>query len=220
MRIDVFFDSICPWSYVAIRRLEVALDQSPQGNLHVNWSPFLLNPQMPAGGAGRQNYLRSKFGALERVNRMLDRLVHMGRELGIEFDFEAIKRTPNTIDAHRLIRFADQEYLGRDAVMALFKAFFEKGLDTGDPEVLLSIGRKLELDLAALENYLATPMDIDKILEQFGWARRLGIKSVPSFIFAGRFSISGAQEPAIFARMFEVAQEGRQDLLRAEKEPV
>lgn len=220
MHIEIFFDTICPWSYIAIRRLNEALRANPQGNLQTIWSPFLLNPQMPPGGAGRQSYLISKFGAMERVNRALEHLAPMGREVGIEFDFGSIDRTPNTILAHRLIRRADQVDLGPAAVDALFSAFFEQGLDTGKPEVLIAIGRDLGLGEDALVAYLADMEDREKILGQFARARRLGIRTVPSFIFDGRFSISGAQDSSIFARMFEVAQEGREEFLPGTGEAV
>jgi predicted DsbA family dithiol-disulfide isomerase len=146
----------------------------------------------------------------------MEKLSLLGAGVGINFDFLAIRKTPNTVDSHRLIRHADREGQGESAVEALFAAYFTQGRDIGDRDVLAAIAREIGLDGEAVRAHLAGSGDVAEVHACYARTRRLGIKGVPSFIFDEQFSLSGAQEPAIFQRLFEIAEEARQGQQQAD----
>ncbi|MCB2100195.1 MAG: DsbA family oxidoreductase [Rhodobacterales bacterium] len=213
LTIDVIFDPVCPWCYIGKRRLERALAMRPALNVgpqstsrvSLRWRPFLLNPDLPREGIDRTTHLVKKFGSEQRVRRIFGAIREAGLSVEIHFAFERIKRTPNSVDAHRLVRYADTHGKADRAVEALFKAYFERGCDTGDRQELLSIGRDLELPYEALDRYLRSETDIDVVYEENARAHRLGISGVPSYLFNGAMMISGAQEPKVLARMIDAA---------------
>jgi predicted DsbA family dithiol-disulfide isomerase len=209
MQIDIILDPICPWCFIGKRRFERALSMRPQGDLNIRWLPYQLNPTMPAGGMDRRQYLAAKFGGAERAERQYDRLRATGREVGIDFAFEDIHSTPNTIDSHRLIHFSHAEGQQSEVVEALFQAYFLNGADLGDIDVLTEIGAASGLDRAALGRYLASDEDRSHIVELDENMRRIGISGVPCFIVEDSYAISGAQSPEIFHQIFDlVRQEG------------
>ena len=140
MHVKVISDTVCPWCFIGKRRFERALKMRPQENLEIEWLPFQLNPTMPPEGMERKSYLAAKFGGLERAERQYERLCEAGQEEGIEFRFDAIKRTPNTINSHRLIHFAGASGLQENVVESLYRTFFFDGLDIGDLDVLTEVG--------------------------------------------------------------------------------
>jgi len=139
-RIDVISDAICPWCYIGKRQLERALDILEKDRLRftVAWHPFQLNPDMPAEGVDREKYRVAKFGSLERSRQMDQRITETAATVGIEFHLEKLTRTPNTLNAHRLIRFAGQKGAQDDVVEALFYEYFCNGGDIGNAQVLAS----------------------------------------------------------------------------------
>ncbi len=205
--IEVIFDPGCPWCYIGKRRLEGALALRPQVRAAVRWWPFLLNPNIPADGIDRSTYLLRKFGSEARVGRVFGAIADVGQSVEIDFAFDRIVRTPNTVNAHRLVRFADIHGKADPAVEALFFNHFVVGRDIGEVRVLIDIGKELGLDTQALGPYLRSDAELALIYAENARAHRLGINGVPSFVLNKSFVVSGAQEPNVLMRMLEVARE-------------
>ena len=212
MQLDIFSDTICPWCYLGKRRLARALAARPQPKLVIRWRAFQLNPGMPPEGMERDRYIEVKFGGPERATRIYDAVKAVGAGEGIDFHFERIRRTPNTLASHRLLRKAARHGLQGVALDALFDAYFIRGLDIGDPAVLAEIGAGVGIpDMAG---FLANGEGIEEVKGEDGLARRQGINGVPCFIFNGRFLLSGAQEPESFFQLFDLAREDEASALR------
>ncbi len=205
MKIDIIFDTVCPWCYIGKRRLEMALSMRPQIKAKPNWRPFLLNPEMPPEGIDRTAYLVKKFGSESRVRRIYGAIGEAGQSVEIDFAFDRIDKTPNSVDSHRLVRFAHERGLADEVAEALFVEFFINGRDIGDLRVLTEIGAANGLDAKEVEAYLNTDADVDTIHDENVRAHRLGINGVPSFAFNEKFVISGAQDPQVLARMLDAA---------------
>ena len=208
MRLDIFSDPICPWCFIGKRRLERALAARPDLEIGVHWRAFQLNPEMPAEGMERQLYLELKFGGPAAAQRIYDTIAEAGAGEKIDFDFGAIRRTPNTINAHRLIRRAAAAAGKQDAVVeALFRRYFLAGEDIGDTAALLEVATEAGLESAGLEAFLAGSEESETVRGEDALARRTGIQGVPTFIFANRFALSGAHEPEVLIQMFELAEQ-------------
>ena len=205
MIIDIVSDVICPWCFIGKRRLERALAIAPQSGVQIMWRPFQLNPDMPPEGMDRGAYLQAKFGAA-RGGPMYDRVRDAGAEDGIAFAFDRIKRTPNTIKPHRLIRWAGNAGLQDAVVEALFQAYFLAGEDLSDDATLIRIAHGAGCDADAVAAYLAGDEDSDQIRAEDAFARQAGISGVPCFIVDHKFAISGAQPPAAFLEIFDLAK--------------
>ena len=205
MEIDIIFDTVCPWCYIGKRRLEMALSMRPQIRVKPNWRPFFLNPEMPPEGIDRTAYLVKKFGSESRINRIYGAIGEAGQSVEIDFAFERIGKTPNSVDSHRLVRFAHERGLADEVVEALFVEFFINGRDIGDLRVLTEIGAANGLDAQEVKAYLNTDADVGAIHDENVRAHRLGTNGVPSFAFNKKFVISGAQEPQVLARMLDAA---------------
>ena len=205
MRIDVYFDTICPWCYIGKRRLERTLAVRPVAGVSVHWRPYQLNPDMPREGLDWLSYLSLKYGSPSRAQQICETIARAGHAERIGFNFEVIRRTPNTLDSHRLVRFAEQAGHGTRVVEALFQAYFFHGEDIGDPRTLGRIARHCELDGAKVDAYLASNDDIDEVRAEDLRARRMGVDGVPCFVIDGRYAISGAQEPEAFFPLLDLA---------------
>ncbi len=198
IHIDIFSDTVCPWCLIGKRRLEAALAERPQAEVAIHWRVFQLNPMMPKGGMERQNYLAMKFGGPEGAKNVYDRIRSVGAEDGIDFAFEDIARTPNTVDSHRLIRWAAGQEKENEVVEELFQSYFFKGEDIGSTDVLTAAAEKAGMDpeSEALEA---------EIREEDRQARGLGIDGVPCFVFNGRHALAGAQPPKVLVQMLDMA---------------
>jgi len=205
MKIDIFFDPICPWCYIGKRRLQRALGQRPTISAELNWRPFMLNPDMPPQGMERQAYLLHKFGTEARVRRLLGALEATGQSEEIGFNFDTIHHTPATNDAHRLIKYAAEHGQGEQVVESLFRAFFIEGRDIGLFDELSAIGRAAGLDGGALDSYLDSSLDAEWVTQQNSQAHRLGVNGVPCFLLNGELALQGAQQPDILARLLDAA---------------
>lgn len=206
MDIEIIYDTVCPWCYIGKRRLDQALALRPNLNVTTHWRPFLLNPELPPDGVDRTAYLVKKFGSETRVRRIYGAIGEAGQSVEIDFAFDRIQKTPNSIDSHRLVKYVARHGGAADVVVeALFVAYFVHGLDIGEEQVLLDIGDRHGLDRADLRAYLAGDTDLDTVTQDNARAHRLGVNGVPSFVFAGPMVISGAQEPQILARMLDAA---------------
>ncbi|MDP6787963.1 MAG: DsbA family oxidoreductase [Rhodospirillales bacterium] len=205
MHIDVIYDTVCPWCYIGKRRLEQALRLRPHVKATTRWRPFLLNPAMPPEGIDRTAYLINKFGSEARVRRTYGAIAEAGQSVEIDFAFERIGHTPNSVNSHRLVHFADNHHKADAAVEALFLTYFVNGQNIGNIDVLLKIGKNLGLDADALGTYLDGETDVAMVHDENARAHRMGVNGVPSFIFAGEYAISGAQTPDILARVLDAA---------------
>ena len=205
MEIQVIFDTVCPWCYIGKRRLEQALALRPHVGVDLVWRPFLLNREIPTEGIDRTAYLIRKFGSEARVRRIYGAIAQAGESVDIDFDFDRIDRTPNSVDSHRLIRFALRNGAGPRIVEILFFEYFIEGLDIGRQDILQEIGERAGLDGNAIGGYLNSEEDIDFVYDQNTRAHRMGVNGVPAFVFNENMVISGAQEPQILARMIDAA---------------
>jgi predicted DsbA family dithiol-disulfide isomerase len=212
MQLDIFSDTICPWCYVGKRRLTRALATRPQAKLLIRWRAFQLNPTMPPEGIPRERYIEAKFGGTQRAKRIEEAVTAVGLSEGIDFHFERIRRTPNTLSSHRLLRKSAQLGLQTSLLEALFAAYFVEGRDIGDHHVLTEIGATVGIPDA--DSFLAQGGGIEEVKAEDALARRQGINGVPCFIFNGRFLLSGAQEPESFFQLFDLAREDETTALR------
>lgn len=204
INIDIVSDAVCPWCFIGKRRLEAALAQAPGDfSVFVGWRPFQLNLDMPAEGADRKAYLAAKFGGEDRADRMYQSVRETGATVGIDFRFDAIQRTPNTIDAHRLIGLSGRAGVQDEVVEALFRAYFLEGRDIGDIAVLTAIGAAAGLEAKVLAAYLRSTEDVDRVRTEDATARRMGIQGVPCFIFNRKYAVSGAQEPEVLLQVMQ-----------------
>jgi len=203
MHVAIVSDTICPWCYIGKRRFERAKAGRPT-DLAVEWRPFQLNPDMPAEGVDRMRYLVAKFGSEERVAEIFTAIEQAGEAEGIEFVFERIARTPNTVDSHRLIEYAGARDAQDGVVESLFHRYFEQGEDIGDRGVLTAAGVDGGLDEGELRRFLDGSDGVEDVRKESEAASRAGISGVPCFIFEGRYAVSGAQPPDVFERVFEL----------------
>lgn len=207
MKIEFIFDTVCPWCYVGKRRFERALAQRPGARADIRWRPFLLNPDIPLDGIDRRAYLDRKFGGPARVQRVHSAVAAAGEAEGIQFAFDRITRAPNTLNSHRMIRFASA--VGREAetVEAIYHGYFCEGYDIGSIAALVSIGASIGLPADALEEYLDSDTDITVVMNDNARAHRLGVNGVPCLVLDGLYAVAGAQEPDVLLRLIDIARE-------------
>ncbi len=206
LTIDVVSDVVCPWCFLGKRRLESAVRASGGAPIVVRWRPFQLDPSIPAGGMDRRAHIMAKFKDDARLAAVHDRLTEMGNDVGIAYAFDRIERAPNTLDAHRLIRWAsvgDQQ----DAVVdRLFRLYFEEGRDIGDRRVLIDVARECGMDAERVEKRLADGDDVDSVQAEIAQAQAVGVSGVPFFIFASRFGVPGAQDADVLVKAIAQAR--------------
>jgi predicted DsbA family dithiol-disulfide isomerase len=210
-RIDIVSDAICPWCYVGKRHLEAALAALAAEGMHfsVHWNPFQLNPDMPKQGVERAAYRAAKFGSAERAREIDARVAGAAEAAGLAFRQDLMLRTPNTIDAHRLIWFAGRQDNPdrQDAAMeAVFRAYFIQGRDIGDPEVLADCAAQAGLDRATVLSFLGTDLADAEMRAADKAAREAGVNGVPSFFLDGYSLFSGAMPAAQMADAFRRAR--------------
>ena len=205
LQIEVVFDLVCPWCYLGVHRLRRTLRGRPDLGADLLWRPFLLNPDIPSGGIARHDYMLRKFGGEDRARRLHATIADLGRAEGLRFAFDRIRRIPPSVDAHRLVRFADRQGLADAAVHALFEAYFCEGQDIGDQAALAAIAEGLGLDGADTRRVLAGQQEAEAVHADNLRAHRLGINGVPCFVVQGRHAIAGAQEPEVLERLLDVA---------------
>ena len=206
MRIELFSDVICPWCYIGKRRLERALAERPLPGLVIDWRAFQLNPDMPADGMDRQAYLAAKFGP-GRGAEIYENVRQVGEGEGIVFAFDRIRRTPNTVDAHRLVRWADDRGGADTMVETLFRGYFIEGADLTDRATLATLAGEAGQSAEDARDLLATPDLVDEIQTETRRAYAMGINGVPCFLVAGRYALSGAQPPEGLFPLFDLARQ-------------
>jgi predicted DsbA family dithiol-disulfide isomerase len=207
LTIDVVSDVVCPWCFLGKRRLDSAIHAASDGApIVVRWRPYQLDPAIPAGGMDRRTHITAKFKDETRLAAVHDRLTEIGKDVGIDYAFDRIERAPNTLDAHRLIRWAaagDQQ----DAVVdRLFRLYFEEGRDIGDRKVLIEVAHECHMDAERIGKLLADGDAIDAVQAEIAQAQAVGVSGVPFFIFASRFGVPGAQDTDVLAKAIAQAR--------------
>lgn len=201
VKLDILSDPICPWCYIGKANLDRALERSGDHPFEIEWHPFQLNPDMPAEGADRRTYLEAKFGGKAQAVKAYARVNELAAAAGLGLNFEAMERTPNTLNAHRLIHWAGIEGRQSLVVSALFRAYFTEGRDIGDVEVLADLADSAGMDGAVVARLLASDSDIAEIQARDRHSREMGITAVPTFIVDHRHAVPGAQPPEMWDKV-------------------
>ncbi|MCP1335710.1 DsbA family oxidoreductase [Futiania mangrovi] len=203
MKVDIISDTICPWCYIGKQRFDRARAERPEIDFDITWRPFQLNPEMPDGGMDRETYLKAKFGGEAGARAAYAPVRQAAEGEGLDLRFDMIARTPNTLDSHRLIRWARGVGQQDAMVTLLFQKYFEEGEDIGDPEVLVAAAGEAGLDPVLVAELLANGTDRDSIEAEDRTARQMGIQGVPAFIFEDRILVTGAQDTSVFLEVFD-----------------
>jgi predicted DsbA family dithiol-disulfide isomerase len=204
MQIDVISDTVCPWCFIGKRRLMRAMAQRSHIAFDVKWRPYRLDPTVPKGGMDRQAYMRAKFGEDPmRIVEMHKLIAQEGEKEGIAFDFAAITRRPDTLDSHRLIRWAEEHGVQDDVVERLFIAYFENGEDIGDVRVLADIADLCGMDGIEVAQMLDGDTDLALVEREDQIAHEMGVTGVPAMIFGGKLAVSGAREPEVMVSVID-----------------
>jgi predicted DsbA family dithiol-disulfide isomerase len=202
IRLDIFSDPVCPWCYIGKANLDRALEAHADHPFRIEWHPFQLNPDMPAEGVDKHDYLAAKFGE-ERLVQMHLRLKEASRAAGTEIDPDTPRRMPNTLNAHRLIHWAGLEGRQTAVVSAIMRAYWREGRDIGNAAVLADIAAAAGMDRAVTARLLASDADADDIRARDSDARAKGVSAVPTFLIAQHYVVSGAQPPEVWSRVIE-----------------
>ena len=207
LKIDIVSDVVCPWCYIGKKRIEDALAQVTDVPVEVHWRPFFLNNWVPREGISRDEYLTAKFGSPEAYKGIAGRVVDAAGEEGLSYHPEFVKRQPNTIDCHRLIHWAEAKGKAAEMKQRLMELYFRDGGDLTDVNTLVRAAADVGLDANDVRRRLATDEDAELISGQAQEASDKGISGVPTFIFNGQYTISGAQEPDNLARILDQVAE-------------
>ena len=200
LKIDIVSDVVCPWCYIGKRRIENALALVPDVPVEVRWRPFFLNDWVPREGISRDEYLTKKFGSVEAYKGIAGRVVTAAGEEGLTYRPELVKRQPNTTDCHRLIHWAEAEGKSAEMKQRLMELYFRDGGDLTDVNVLVQAAADIGLDGDDVRKRLATDEDVALISGQAQEAAEKGISGVPTYVFAQKYAVSGAQDPNMLAR--------------------
>lgn len=208
LTIDVVSDVVCPWCFVGKKRLEAALRLRPNVQTVVSFHPFFLDPTVPREGKPRIDYITGKFGGTDKITDGHRRLTELGRTVGIDFHFEKIERQPNTLDAHRLIHWAQEAGQGGPVKEKLMSMFFIEGADLTDLDTLASAAKAGGLDPAKIKKDLQSDKDEELVRKQAQAASASGVGGVPFFVFGKKYALSGAHEPENIASAIDQAVGG------------
>lgn len=200
-RLEIISDPVCPWCYLGARQLFRALETRGANPFRVRWRPYQLDPDLPPEGRDRAGYLAEKLGGAEAVARVHARLAALASEAGVAMNLDAITRAPNTLDAHRLLRWAEAEGVQTPVAMALFRRYWQEGADISDPAVLTEVAEAVGMDGAVVARLLAGEADREEVRAEAEAAREMGVTGVPTFLLAGRYALSGAQAPEVWTRL-------------------
>ncbi|GMV62141.1 MAG: DSBA oxidoreductase [Parvibaculum sp.] len=202
MQLDVVSDTVCPWCYIGKKRLDQALAMHGGDGITLAWRPFQLDASIPEGGVDRKAYMEKKFGA-ERAKTVGNTIRELGEAAGITFRFDRIERSPNTLDSHRLVRWAGTAGCQNEMVDILFRRYFEDGEDVGSHAILLDAANEAGMDVDIVRDLLQKDADKELIRREDAMARQMGIQGVPSFVINSQWVMVGAQEPETLVRMFD-----------------
>jgi predicted DsbA family dithiol-disulfide isomerase len=201
--IDVISDVVCPWCFIGMKRLETAITLTDGVDVQMRWRPYQLDPNIPKEGLPRRQYMLDKFGSEDRLKQIHDQIVALGEVEGIRFNFDAMQTAANTLDAHRLIRWAGSPKSPAGAqslvVRLLFEANFEQGRDIGDHAVLIEIAEEAGMDTALVSVLLSSPSDVESVRNEIATAGQMGVNGVPCFLIEGKYAVMGAQDPEVLS---------------------
>ena len=197
LHLDVIVDVVCPWCFLGKRRLDTAIAELDDLDIEVRYRPFQLDPTIPQEGIEREEYVIGKFGSADALDEAHARLFSLGADVGITYAFDLIEKSPNTLDAHRLVRWAAAEGLGDPMLERLFSLFFEEGADLTKAETLIAAAEEVGLDEDEVAMRLEDGVDLDAVKADIAHAGRIGITGVPTIIVENKFAISGAQTPEV-----------------------
>ncbi len=203
LQIDIVSDVVCPWCYIGKKRIENALALTPEIAVEVRWRPFFLNPWVPRDGISRDQYLETKFGSVDAYKGIAQRVVAAASEEGLIYRPDLVQRQPNTIDCHRLIHWAQHDAGGdKSAAMKqrLMELYFRDGGDLTRTDVLVQAAADVDMESEATRARLASDEDVELISAWAKDASDKGISGVPTFVFADKYAVSGAQEAVKLAR--------------------
>ena len=203
IELDIFSDTVCPWCYIGKKRLENALNKYKNLVIKQTWRPFQLNPGMPPDGMDRQEYLISKFGSSDAAKTVYENIYEEGVKEGINFNFDLIEVTPNSFNSHRLLALAYNANIQEKVLDDLFESYFLHGKDIGDPNILLQIAIKHNINAEEFKSYLSDQENIEPLANEAIQAKKMGINSVPTFIVNKQIVINGAQTSENFELIFE-----------------
>jgi predicted DsbA family dithiol-disulfide isomerase len=211
VRIDIVSDVVCPWCFIGKKRLETAVAMKPDVPVELHWRPYFLNDWIPREGISREQYLTTKFGGVDRYKGIAQRVAAAAQAEGLIYAMDKISRQPNTLDAHRLIRWAGEIGKAAEMKQTLMDFYFTQGADLTDRETLVRAASAVGLDAERVRADLASEKDVAEIEREAEAAKEAGIQGVPMFIFDGRFAVSGAQAPEYLAEAIERASQQSAD---------
>lgn len=204
MQLDVVSDTVCPWCYIGKKRLDEALALRGSDGITLRWRPFQLDASIPDGGVDRKAYMERKFGADPDRAKAIGRTIRdYGEALGIAFNFDKIEKAPNTLDSHRLVRWAGTAGCQNEMVDILFRRYFTDAEDIGSQDVLLDAAAEAGMDTDIVADLLVRGADRDLIRREDAMARQMGIQGVPSFVINSKWVMVGAQETPTLVRMLD-----------------
>jgi predicted DsbA family dithiol-disulfide isomerase len=210
IEVALIADFACPWCHLGLARLDRARALRPELAVRLRWWPYFLNPHLPPEGMERQAYLRAKFGGERAAKNIYERILAAGRADGVEFRFERMPRTPNTLLAHRLILLADERGLGETLIRALFQALFVDGRDIGQSDELIELAAAAGLERSLVTDFLVGDRHRATVIGSHREAERLGVRGVPVFVVDPPQVISGAQPPEVLVGLLDLAASTRQ----------
>lgn len=205
LTVDIVSDVMCPWCYIGKRRLEQALELVPDMPVDIRWRPFQLDATIPAEGMSRKEYLANKFGGDERAKQVYSQIVEAGEVEDLAFAFDLIEKSPNTLNAHRLIRWSQATGHQNVLVEKLFELFFISGADIGDKAVLADAAEEIGMERDVVERLLDGDSDMEEVKADIAHSQRIGVTGVPCFIINEKYAVMGAQQPETLAQAFEQA---------------
>jgi predicted DsbA family dithiol-disulfide isomerase len=207
MQIDFISDTVCPWCFIGKRRLVRAMALRPSIAFNVRYRPYQLDPNVPHEGLDRVQYMTTRFGADAKLDEAYRAISAEGTTEGIAFEWAAIRRRPNTVNSHRLIRWAEDQGVQDEVVERLFIAYFENGEDIGDTRVLADVADLYGMDGAQIADLLESDTDVALVEREDKLAHEMGVTGVPAMIFANRIAVTGAREPEFLAMVIDKALE-------------
>jgi predicted DsbA family dithiol-disulfide isomerase len=204
MQLDIYADTVCPWCLIGNKRLQRALGKRPHAIPSFRWRSFLLNSEIPESGLTWAEYLIARYGSVERGQRVFDRIAEAGRDAGVAFRFDRMRYAPNSLNSHRLVLMAADQSSGAELYDALADAYFFDGANIGDPEILAGIAGSIGFSITEVRAMLKRDDYRDDVLAEDRRARRIGLEGVPTFVFAGRYAVAGAQEEEAYLPMLDL----------------
>ncbi len=207
IHIDIVSDVMCPWCFIGKRRLERAIKSLDDLSVNITWRPFQLDETLPLEGKDRKQYLSDKFGGLKNALGIYEAIKRAGDYENIPFAFEKIKKSPNTLNCHRLIKWSKSVKKQNEVIEELFKQYFVEGGDLTNNELLIDVARKVGMDGELVRELLDSAHDLAETKGEIETAKKMGVSGVPCFIFGGTYAVSGAETPEVLASTMKMVME-------------